>query len=108
MGPIERHVSIYHRPSDSCSLGHKVYDRALEEALQELGFDARGVAASEGWEIDSGLLRASIRRLRAICTHPQIGQLQRTNDRMFKPGALKSMADVLQVSLFVWFIPSLI
>ncbi len=73
-----------------------MYDHALEAVLLELGLDARGVAATSGWEVDAGVLRAGIRRLRGICTHPQVGQLQR-NDRFYKPGALKTMEEVLQV-----------
>lgn len=56
LGPIERHV----------------YDQNLEEALLQLGLDARGVAASVGWEIDASLLRTLLRKLRGICTHPQV------------------------------------
>ncbi|KAJ3979483.1 SNF2 family N-terminal domain-containing protein [Lentinula detonsa] len=75
-----------------------VYDQSFETILNDLGLDARGVAASEGWEIDGALLRSSIRRLRGICTHPQIqvGQVVGQNERLYKPGALKTMADVLQ------------
>jgi E3 ubiquitin-protein ligase SHPRH len=51
----------------------KVYDQALEEALAELGLDARGVAAYEGWAVDASVLRNVLRRLRGICTHPQVG-----------------------------------
>ncbi|KAG7442066.1 uncharacterized protein BT62DRAFT_982607 [Guyanagaster necrorhizus] len=79
MGRIERHV----------------YDQTLEAILQELGLDARGVAASAGWETDGTVLRSSLRRLRGICTHPQVGQLQRQNDKLFKPGALKTIEEVL-------------
>ncbi|KAF9261015.1 hypothetical protein L218DRAFT_981084 [Marasmius fiardii PR-910] len=81
MGRVERHV----------------YDQALETSLIELGLDARGVAASQGWEIDGALLRQAIRRLRAICTHPQVGQLIKQNDKLYKSGTLKSMADVLEM-----------
>ncbi|KAF5343905.1 hypothetical protein D9758_012130 [Tetrapyrgos nigripes] len=82
MGRVERHV----------------YDQALEEVRFELGLDARGVAASAGWEIDGALLRSSIRKLRGICTHPQVGQLMRgANEKHNKSGTLKSMADVLQM-----------
>ncbi|KAJ3983056.1 SNF2 family N-terminal domain-containing protein [Lentinula detonsa] len=73
-----------------------VYDQSFETILNDLGLDARGVAASEGWEIDGALLRSSIRRLRGICTHPQVGQVVGQNERLYKPGALKTMADVLQ------------
>lgn len=50
----------------------KVYDQTLEAVLFELGLDARGVAATDGWKTDGNVLRASIRRLRGICTHPQV------------------------------------
>jgi len=73
-----------------------VYDQNLESVLLELGLDARGVAATENWEVDGGLLRASIRKLRGICTHPQVGQLQRRGD-VVKRGALKTMDAVLEV-----------
>jgi E3 ubiquitin-protein ligase SHPRH len=65
----------------------------------ELGLDVRGVAASEGWQVDAALLRNVLRRLRGICTHPQVGQLQRSTDKLSKSGALKSIGDVLEVSL---------
>ncbi|THU89639.1 hypothetical protein K435DRAFT_760893 [Dendrothele bispora CBS 962.96] len=82
MGRVERHV----------------YDQTLEEVLLLLGLDARGVAASQGWEIDGALLRMSIRKLRGICTHPQVGQLLRTNEKSNKAtGTLKSMAEVLEM-----------
>ncbi|KAG6884047.1 hypothetical protein C0993_001835, partial [Termitomyces sp. T159_Od127] len=80
LGPVEKHV----------------YDHALEGALLELGLDARGVARAEGWEVDSTILRSAIRRLRGICTHPQVGQLQRPGDKVLKPGAVKTINDVLQ------------
>ena len=62
-----------------------------------------------------------LRRLRGICTHPQVnrhisrvspilrfvviqvGQLPRQGDRLNKSGALKSMTDVLEVRLLVNF-----
>ncbi|KAG9310910.1 putative E3 ubiquitin-protein ligase [Chiua virens] len=80
LGRVERHV----------------YDQALGDALMELGLDARGVAAYEGWEADASVLRNALRRLRGICTHPQVGQLQRQGDKLSKSGTLKSMADVLE------------
>ncbi|EGN92623.1 hypothetical protein SERLA73DRAFT_79438 [Serpula lacrymans var. lacrymans S7.3] len=80
LGRVERHV----------------YDQKLEAALLELGLDARGVAASDGWQVDASLLRSLLRQLRGICTHPQVGQLQKQGDKLFKPGALKSMGDVLE------------
>ncbi|KAF9447638.1 hypothetical protein P691DRAFT_671107 [Macrolepiota fuliginosa MF-IS2] len=80
LGPIER----------------EVYDQTLMVMLDGLGLDARGIGASAGWQVDVALLRSSLRRLRAICTHPQVGQLQRQGDKMIKPGALKTMEAVLE------------
>ncbi|KIK38243.1 hypothetical protein CY34DRAFT_402958 [Suillus luteus UH-Slu-Lm8-n1] len=80
LGRVERHV----------------YDHHLEAALVELGLDMRGVAVNEGWQIDATLLRNVLRKLRGICTHPQVGQLQRPGDKLAKPGALKSIGDVLE------------
>ncbi|KAG2078621.1 hypothetical protein BDR04DRAFT_1087088 [Suillus decipiens] len=80
LGRVERHV----------------YDHHLEAALVELGLDARGVATSEEWQIDATLLRNALRRLRGICTHPQVGRLQRPGDKLAKSGALKSIGDVLE------------
>ncbi|KAJ6485956.1 SNF2 family N-terminal domain-containing protein [Mycena sanguinolenta] len=78
MGRVERHV----------------YDQNFESILLELGLDARGVdVRGENKEPDGALLRSSLRKLRAICTHPQIGQ---TGNKLFKPGALKTMEEVLQ------------
>ncbi|KAJ7257871.1 SNF2 family N-terminal domain-containing protein [Mycena haematopus] len=78
MGRVERHV----------------YDQNFESILLELGLDARGVdVRGENKEPDGALLRSSLRKLRAICTHPQIGQI---GNKLFKPGALKSMEQVLQ------------
>ncbi|KAG2361595.1 SNF2 family N-terminal domain-containing protein [Suillus spraguei] len=73
-----------------------VYNHHLEAALVEIGLDARGVATSEGWQIDATLLRNVLRKLRGICTHPQVGQLQRPGDKLTKSGALKSIGDVLE------------
>jgi E3 ubiquitin-protein ligase SHPRH len=50
----------------------QVYDQAFEGVLLEIGLDARGVASSAGWDVDGSLLRSAIRRLRGICTHPQV------------------------------------
>lgn len=78
------------------AIERQVYDQTLDQLLEMLGLDARGVAATENWEVDPVLLRSMIRRLRGICTHPQVGQLQNTVGKMSKPGKLKSMSDVLQ------------
>ncbi|VDB95380.1 unnamed protein product [Peniophora sp. CBMAI 1063] len=81
LGRVERHV----------------YDQELGKCLQELGLDARGVAATENWEIDTALLRSWLRKLRMICTHPQVGTLQNTTKNQKTGGAnvLKSMEEVL-------------
>ncbi|KAI0702634.1 SNF2 family N-terminal domain-containing protein [Earliella scabrosa] len=81
LGRVERHV----------------YDQTLDAALLDLGLDARGVAATENWEVDVGKLRHWLRRLRGLCTHPQVGQLAvNAVDKLHKPGVLKSMAEVLE------------
>jgi E3 ubiquitin-protein ligase SHPRH len=74
-----------------------VYDQNLEKALLELGFDARGVAIAQNWQVDTGNLRTWLRRLRGICTHPQVGQLQNKADKLNKPGILKTIGEVLEV-----------
>ncbi|KAH9837867.1 SNF2 family N-terminal domain-containing protein [Rhodofomes roseus] len=80
LGRVERHV----------------YDQTFDRALLELGLDARGVAAKADWEIDTAVLRTWLRKLRGICTHPQVGQLLNAGDRLHKPGVLKSMEEVLE------------
>ncbi|KAF4586100.1 hypothetical protein EYR38_010373 [Pleurotus pulmonarius] len=82
LGRVERHV----------------YDQALEEALLHLGLDARGVAASAGWDIDGALLRVRLRHLRGICTHPQVGELQLGAAGGNSKKALKTMNEVLKAS----------
>jgi E3 ubiquitin-protein ligase SHPRH len=79
----------------SCIL-FQVYDESLESALLQLNLDARGVATSQNQEVDTALLRTWLRKLRQICTHPQVGQLQRPGDKFYKPGVLKSMGQVLE------------
>ena len=86
MGRVERHV----------------YDETLEGILYTLGLDARGVAASAGWELDTAVLRAGIRRLRAVCTHPQVGQLQRQQGEKTVKAPLKTMEQVLEVRWVLW------
>ncbi|KDQ23693.1 hypothetical protein PLEOSDRAFT_1048636 [Pleurotus ostreatus PC15] len=82
LGRVERHV----------------YDQALEEALLHLGLDARGVAASEGWDIDGALLRVRLRHLRGICTHPQVGELQLNATGGNSKKALKTMNEGMKDS----------
>ncbi|PIL26140.1 hypothetical protein GSI_11895 [Ganoderma sinense ZZ0214-1] len=73
------------------------YDQALDAALLDLGLDVRGVAATENWEVDVAKLRHWLRRLRGLCTHPQVGALAvNAVDKLRKPGVLKSMSEVLE------------
>ena len=78
----------------------------MQAALDDLGVDARGVAASEGWEIDISLLRSWLRRLRQICTHPQVGILQNNKPAAKAVGnkAIKTIAEVLQVTPHNFFL----
>ena len=69
----------------------------FDRALLDIGMDARGVAARADWEVDTGVLRTWLRKLRGLCTHPQVGQLLNAGDRLHKPGVLKSMEEVLEV-----------
>jgi E3 ubiquitin-protein ligase SHPRH len=66
--------------------------------------DIRGVARTNGWQLDVGLLRSWIRRLRGICTHPLVGQLTaRQVDDLRKPGALKTIGEVLEASCVIMY-----
>jgi E3 ubiquitin-protein ligase SHPRH len=73
-----------------------VYNQTLQQALDQLGLDARGIAAVEGWEPDTTVLRTWLRKLRGIATHPQVGQLQMPGDKLHRSGVLKTMAEVLE------------
>jgi E3 ubiquitin-protein ligase SHPRH len=101
LGPVERQVYIF---VSFCYLvvlksTTKAYDQSLELALGQLGFDARGVVARSGWDINIGSLRNWLRTLRGIATHPQVGQLQNQREHLLaKPGVLKSISEVLDVS----------
>ena len=68
----------------------------MEKALLHLGLDARGVIASRNGEVDTTTLRTWLRRLRQICTHPQVGQLQKHGDKSSKSGVLKTMRQILE------------
>lgn len=97
LGRIERHVSVSSSMLAAALTRLQVYDHNFEQALLELGLDARGVAVSENWEVDTTVLRSWLRKLRGICTHPQVGQLQNQADKLHKPGVLKSIGEVLEV-----------
>jgi E3 ubiquitin-protein ligase SHPRH len=74
----------------------QVYEQELEKALDELGLDANGIAATEGWVVDTTVLRSWVRKLRGITTHPQVGSLtDRTERLLSKAGGLKSITEVL-------------
>ena len=77
-------------------MAFKFYDQNMERALLALGFDARGVTVDEKL-LDPVLLRTWIRKLRGICTHPQVGQHLNSAD---KKGTFKSIEEVLEVRLF--------
>ena len=82
-----------------------MYDQTFDRALLDIGVDARGVAVRADWEVDAGVLRTWLRRLRGLCTHPQVGQLLNAADRLHKPGVLKSMEEVLEVHTLVCRLP---
>jgi E3 ubiquitin-protein ligase SHPRH len=97
LGKVERHVSsfVYLLTSNLiCTFSCQVYDETFERVLAELGLDVRGV--SQDGEVNTALLRTWLRKLRQICTHPQVGQLQKSGDRSYKPGVLKTMKQVLE------------
>jgi len=99
LGKVERHVSFqftYPRQTLMCPFSFQVYDESFERALAELGLDARGVVTSQNGEVNTGHLRTWLRKLRQICTHPQVGQLQKSGDRLYKSGVLKTMKQVLE------------
>jgi len=98
LGKVERHVSFC-LPAMSdliCTVSCQVYDEIFEKALAELSLDVRGVSTSQNGEVNTALLRTWLRKLRQICTHPQVGQLQKSGDRSYKPGVLKTMKQVLE------------
>ncbi|KZS95380.1 hypothetical protein SISNIDRAFT_408473 [Sistotremastrum niveocremeum HHB9708] len=79
MGKVERHV----------------YNEHLRQALAELGLNHDGKPLFEGWQVDVGLLRTWIRKLRALATHPQVGQLLGRDRIGYDGGNLKSISQVL-------------
>ena len=79
-----------------CTVSSQVYNENFEKALAELCLDARGVSTSQNGEVNTALLRTWLRKLRQICTHPQVGQLQKSGDKSYKSGVLKTMRQVLE------------
>ena len=61
--------------------------------------DAHGLVRQEDWQIDLALLRSSLRKLRGLCTHPQVGQLNRQENKLIKGKSanLKTISEVLEV-----------
>lgn len=74
-----------------------VYDEALQQALAELGLK-HDVAVDPGWQPDVSLLRSWLRRLRAVATHPQVGQLDARDKILRGGGNLRTISEVLDVS----------
>ncbi|KAH9943662.1 SNF2 family N-terminal domain-containing protein [Amylocystis lapponica] len=83
-------------PIDLGRIERHVYDQSFENALLDLGLDARGVAVRAEWEVDTAALRSWLRKLRGICTHPQVGHLQFQADKLHKKGVLKTIGEVLE------------
>lgn len=79
-------------------ISSQVYTQNFYNACLDLGLDVRGIAVREDWEADTTVLRAWLRKLRGICTHPQVGQLSNRADRQHKSKGIKSMSEVLEVS----------
>ena len=97
LGRVEQHVSFFsffHLPTSQLiwALSSQVYDETFERVLADLGLDVRGVANGE---VNTALLRTWLRKLRQICTHPQVGQLQKFGDRL-QTGTLKTIKQVLE------------
>ncbi|KAG8931842.1 hypothetical protein FRC02_002077 [Tulasnella sp. 418] len=85
LGMIERHF----------------YDQTLEEALQNVGLDKRGVAQYENWELDTAAMRSWLRKLRQACIHPQVGALQQHGPAGARHlgGAVRPIGDVLTMMI---------
>jgi E3 ubiquitin-protein ligase SHPRH len=99
LGRVERHVSSLLtclKEEQILTFTPQVYDENLEKALLQLDLDARGVTTSRNGEVDTTTLRTWLRKLRQICTHPQVGQLQKHGDKSSKSGALKTMRQILE------------
>ncbi|EJD53059.1 hypothetical protein AURDEDRAFT_180640 [Auricularia subglabra TFB-10046 SS5] len=75
LGRVERHV----------------YGGTLDASLQALGIGLEGARLDT--PIDATILRNALKSLRGLCTHPQVGQLQRAD----KGGnVLRSIGEVLE------------
>lgn len=68
----------------------------MEKALLHLGLDVRGVITTWNGEVDTTALRTWLRKLRQLCTHPQVGLLQKLGDKSSKSGGLKTMREILE------------
>ncbi|CCM02285.1 uncharacterized protein FIBRA_04372 [Fibroporia radiculosa] len=87
------HQTRYLVPIELGRIERHVYNQNFENALLDLGLDARGVAVRADWELDTAALRFWLRKLRGICTHPQVGQLLNNADKLHKPGVLKTIGE---------------
>jgi E3 ubiquitin-protein ligase SHPRH len=99
MGKVERHVGLFLSKvtMNANTIIAQVYDESMRQALDELGIDANGVIQGE---LNIPLLRAWLRKLRAVATHPQVGMLGDRGRILGEEGHLKTIANVLQVRLF--------
>ncbi|KZV84430.1 hypothetical protein EXIGLDRAFT_776552 [Exidia glandulosa HHB12029] len=75
LGRVERHV----------------YGEALDAALVALGVNVE--QANADMEVDTTVLRSALKTLRGLCTHPQVGQLQRSDK---SNAVLRSIGEVLE------------
>lgn len=67
-------------PIELSSIEMHYYLETLDACRQALLVDDAGQPIGDTWQLDSGELRASLMRLRQICTHLQVGQLGKTAD----------------------------
>jgi E3 ubiquitin-protein ligase SHPRH len=75
LGPVER----------------QVYSDALDNAIQALNLPNDRELSRE--DIDTAILRNSLRLLRGLCTHPMVGQMQQADKTT---NAVRSIDDVLE------------
>ncbi|EJD44228.1 hypothetical protein AURDEDRAFT_166619 [Auricularia subglabra TFB-10046 SS5] len=78
-------------PVSLCRVERHVYGGTLDASLQALGIGLEGARLDT--PIDATILRNAHKSLRGLCTHPQVGQLQRAD----KGGnVLRSIGEVLE------------
>ena len=67
-------------PIELSSIEMHYYLETLDACRQALLIDDTGQPIGDTWTLDQSELRASLMRLRQICTHLQVGQLGKTAD----------------------------